>query len=82
MLVGCRVESIFDPKGACGQVVLAGCVPSGDKSLPERLPKVSMLHVTQLDRIVDVVEEASKGRVVTLLEKTPGKPLAWMIYYI
>ena len=26
-----------------------------------------MLHVTQLDRIVDVVEETSKGRVVTLL---------------
>eukprot|EP00438_Fugacium_kawagutii_P034020 Skav221004 [mRNA] locus=scaffold1846:71194:78195:+ [translate_table: standard] len=34
--------------------------------------EVSMLHVTQLDRIVDVVEEASRGRVVTLLEKTPG----------
>ena len=32
-----------------------------------------MLHVTQLDRIVDVVEEASRGRVVTLLEKTLGK---------
>jgi hypothetical protein len=31
-----------------------------------------MLHVTQLDRIVDVVEEASRGRVCTLLEKTLG----------
>ena len=29
--------------------------------------QVSMLHVTQLDRIVDVVEETSRGRVVTLL---------------
>eukprot|EP00435_Cladocopium_sp_Y103_P012392 s1020_g3.t1 len=51
------------------QVVLAGCVPSGDRSLPKKLPHVSMLHVTQLDRIVDVVEEASRGRVCTLLEK-------------
>ncbi|CAE7243446.1 cdkal1 [Symbiodinium sp. CCMP2592] len=51
------------------QVVLAGCVPSGDKRLPKKLPHVSMLHVTQLDRIVDVVEETSKGRVVTLLDK-------------
>ena len=34
--------------------------------------QVSMLHVTQLDRIVDVVEEASRGRVVTLLEKILG----------
>ncbi|CAK9061590.1 unnamed protein product [Durusdinium trenchii] len=50
-------------------VVLAGCVPSADQSLPKRLPHVSMLEVSQLDRIVEVVEEASKGRVVTLLEK-------------
>eukprot|EP00931_Biecheleriopsis_adriatica_P046308 TRINITY_DN26585_c0_g1_i1.p1 TRINITY_DN26585_c0_g1~~TRINITY_DN26585_c0_g1_i1.p1 ORF type:complete len:603 (+),score=78.74 TRINITY_DN26585_c0_g1_i1:31-1839(+) len=50
-------------------VVLAGCVPSGDKSLTQKLPHVSMLHVTQLDHIVPVVEETSKGRTVTLLEK-------------
>ena len=37
-----------------------------------------MLHVTQLDRIVDVVEEASRGRVVTLLEKT----LVWLNSFV
>jgi len=51
------------------KVVLTGCVPSGDKSLVRKLPHVSMLHVTQLDRIVEVVEETSKGHVVTLLDK-------------
>eukprot|EP00913_Durusdinium_trenchii_P025054 g23518.t1 len=49
-------------------VVLAGCVPSADQSLPKRLPHVSMLEVSQLDRIVEVVEEASKGRVDRLTE--------------
>ena len=42
--------------------------------------EVSMLHVTQLDRIVDVVEEASRGRVCTLLEKTLGSHVIWVNY--
>lgn len=50
-------------------VVLAGCVPSSDKKLAESLEGVSMLDVTQLDRIVDVVEEAVKGHTVKLLQK-------------
>lgn len=53
------------------RVVLTGCVPSGDKSIVRKLPNVSMLHVTQLDRIVEVVEETCKGRTVTLLDKKP-----------
>mmetsp|Transcript_110466 Transcript_110466/g.219611 ORF Transcript_110466/g.219611 Transcript_110466/m.219611 type:complete len:588 (+) Transcript_110466:89-1852(+) len=53
------------------KVVLTGCVPSGDKSLARKLPHVSMLHVTQLDRIVEVVEETVKGHTVTLLDKKP-----------
>lgn len=56
-------------KAAKKQVVLAGCVPSADKSLPRKLPGVSMLHATQLDRVVEVVEEASRGRTITLLDK-------------
>mmetsp|Transcript_40543 Transcript_40543/g.80081 ORF Transcript_40543/g.80081 Transcript_40543/m.80081 type:complete len:562 (-) Transcript_40543:259-1944(-) len=56
------------------QVVLAGCVPSGDKSLVEKFKDVSMLHVTQLDRIVDVVEEASKGHTVTLIQRRTDLP--------
>lgn len=56
------------------QVVLAGCVPSGDRELAKKFPDVSMLHVSQLDRIVDVVEEAAKGHVVTLLERRKDLP--------
>jgi len=51
--------------------VLAGCVPSGDKKLCESsfLDGVSMLDVSQLDRIVEVVEESLKGHTVRLMEK-------------
>mmetsp|Transcript_62452 Transcript_62452/g.108920 ORF Transcript_62452/g.108920 Transcript_62452/m.108920 type:complete len:553 (+) Transcript_62452:66-1724(+) len=55
-------------------VVLAGCVPSSDKRLAESLEGVSMLDVTQLDRIVEVVEESVKGHTVKLLEKRTGLP--------
>lgn len=56
------------------QVVLAGCVPSSDRKLAESLEGVSMLDVTQLDRIVDVVEEAVKGHTVKLLDKRQDLP--------
>ena len=49
--------------------LLTTYLPTGWSTAP---CEVSMLHVTQLDRIVDVVEEASRGRVCTLLEKTLG----------
>uniref|UniRef100_A0A7S1FK91 Threonylcarbamoyladenosine tRNA methylthiotransferase n=1 Tax=Noctiluca scintillans TaxID=2966 RepID=A0A7S1FK91_NOCSC len=48
-------------------VVLAGCVPTADAGLVKTLDGVSMLSVTQLDRVVEVVEEALKGHVVQLL---------------
>jgi threonylcarbamoyladenosine tRNA methylthiotransferase CDKAL1 len=54
--------------------VLAGCVPSGDKSIVDKFKDVSMLHVTQLDRIIDVVEEASKGHTVQLLKARSDLP--------
>ena len=55
-------------------VVLAGCVPSSDKKLAQTLTGVSMLDVTQLDRIVEVVEETVKGNTVQLLEKRGDLP--------
>mmetsp|Transcript_33245 Transcript_33245/g.75746 ORF Transcript_33245/g.75746 Transcript_33245/m.75746 type:complete len:550 (+) Transcript_33245:66-1715(+) len=55
-------------------IVLAGCVPSGDRKLGEQMPDVSMLHVTQLDRIVEVVEETIKGHAVQLLDKRSALP--------
>lgn len=48
-------------------VVLSGCVPTGDASLAGSLEGVSMLSVTQLDRVVEVVEEALAGHTVSLL---------------
>eukprot|EP00929_Paragymnodinium_shiwhaense_P082617 TRINITY_DN4363_c0_g2_i1.p1 TRINITY_DN4363_c0_g2~~TRINITY_DN4363_c0_g2_i1.p1 ORF type:complete len:577 (-),score=145.60 TRINITY_DN4363_c0_g2_i1:202-1932(-) len=55
-------------------IVLAGCVPSSDKKLTENLKGVSMLDVSQVDRIVDVVEETIKGNTVKLLEKRKDLP--------
>jgi len=55
-------------------VVLAGCVPSADRKLASRFDGVSMMHATQLDRIVEVVEESLKGNTVTLLKKRQGLP--------
>jgi len=55
-------------------IILAGCVPSSDKKLAESLDGVSMLDVTQLDRIVEVVEESIKGHTVKLLQKRKDLP--------
>lgn len=48
-------------------VIFSGCVPSADASIASAMPEVSMLGVTQLDRVVEVVEEALRGNVVHLL---------------
>merc|ERR1711933_467976 len=42
-------------------VVLAGCVPSADAFIADSLPGISMLSVAQIDRVVEVVEEAARG---------------------
>ena len=55
-------------------VILAGCVPSSNKKLAQTLTGVSMLDVTQLDRIVEVVEETVKGNTVQLLDKRGDLP--------
>lgn len=55
-------------------VVLAGCVPSSNRQLADKLEGVSMLDVTQLDRIVEVVEETVKGNTVKLMEKRSDLP--------
>lgn len=55
-------------------VVLTGCVPSSDRKLAENIEGVSVLDVSQIDRIVDVVEETVKGHTVKLLEKRSALP--------
>ncbi|EFJ44304.1 hypothetical protein VOLCADRAFT_64943 [Volvox carteri f. nagariensis] len=50
------------------RLLVAGCVPQGDKRLPE-LQGVSVLGVTQIDRVVEAVEETLRGNTVRLLAK-------------
>ena len=46
-------------------VILTGCVPSADANLAKSLVGVSMLGVSQLDRVVEVVEQALQGHHAT-----------------
>lgn len=51
-------------------VVVAGCVPQGDRKRQLRpLDKVSVVGVHQIDRVVEVVEETLKGNQV----RGPGR---------
>ena len=52
------------------KMVIAGCVPQGDRKAKE-LDDLSLIGVTQIDRIVDVVERTLAGDAVRLLEKKP-----------
>ncbi|GAX77899.1 hypothetical protein CEUSTIGMA_g5341.t1 [Chlamydomonas eustigma] len=59
---------IASGKQAGKKLVIAGCVPQGDKKLKE-LEGLSLIGVTQIDRVVEVVEETLKGNSMTLLTK-------------
>jgi threonylcarbamoyladenosine tRNA methylthiotransferase CDKAL1 len=59
---------VFDSKKIKKPVVVAGCVPQGDNFI-EGLHDVSIIGVTQIDRVVEVVEETLKGNSVQLLKK-------------
>ena len=49
-------------------VVVSGCVPQGQKDAKE-LDGVSLLGVTQIDRVVEICEETLRGNTVKLLKK-------------
>eukprot|EP00913_Durusdinium_trenchii_P029694 g27831.t1 len=55
-------------------VVLAGCVPTADGGLAKSLEGVSMLGVSQLDRVVEVVEQSLQGHQVSLLNHRSSMP--------
>lgn len=56
---------------AAGKAILvAGCVPQGDRCAAE-LRGVSLLGVTQIDRVVEAVEQSLQGHTVVMLEKKP-----------
>ena len=49
-------------------IVVAGCVPQGDRGAKE-LKDVSLLGVTQIDRVVEAMERTLAGDTVRMLEK-------------
>ena len=55
-------------KAANKAMVIAGCVPQGDKGAKE-LQDVSLLGVTQIDRVVEAMERTLAGDTVRMLEK-------------
>ena len=59
---------VFNSKEISKPVVVAGCVPQGDRKI-DGLGDVSIIGITQIDRVVEVVEETLKGNVVQLLKK-------------
>lgn len=61
--------------GAGKKVVLAGCVPSADQSvLKKGMEDVSLLGVSQIDRVAEAVEETLKGNPVRLLSSNRPLP--------
>ncbi|KAK9810648.1 hypothetical protein WJX73_007467 [Symbiochloris irregularis] len=50
------------------KLLVTGCVPQGDKRARE-LQELSLLGVSQIDRVVEAVEETLKGNTVQILEK-------------
>ena len=54
---------VIEAQKASHPIVVAGCVPQGDKRL-KILEGVSVVGVTQIDRVVEVVEETLKGNQV------------------
>ena len=62
------MNKVFKFRNTKKPIVVAGCVPQGQGDL-EWLKKVSIIGTTQIDRVVEVVEETLRGNVVRLLEK-------------
>jgi threonylcarbamoyladenosine tRNA methylthiotransferase CDKAL1 len=60
------VNSVKKGRELGKQVVVAGCVPQGQRAHPW-LEGLSVVGVQQIDRVVEVVEETLKGHTVRLL---------------
>ena len=59
------VNSTRTAKKPC---VMAGCVPQGDRNM-DALNDISIVGISQIDRVVEVVEETLRGNVVRLLSR-------------
>ncbi|KAI4321202.1 hypothetical protein MLD38_034613 [Melastoma candidum] len=63
------METLISKSRSTGKaLVVAGCVPQGNKDLKE-LEGISIVGVQQIDRVVEVVEETLKGHEVRLLNR-------------
>lgn len=62
------MRMVFDSQDIKKPVVVCGCVTQGERSI-QGLENVSIIGVTNIDRVVEVVEETLKGHTVQLLEK-------------
>ena len=63
------MDTVLTVGRAAGKALLvAGCVPQGDRNA-EALDGLSVLGVTQIDRVVEAVQETLKGNTVSMLAK-------------
>ncbi len=63
------MDTLLSAGRAAGKALLvAGCVPQGERNAPA-LDGLSLLGVTQIDRVVEAVGETLKGNVVRLLSR-------------
>ena len=63
------MDTVLAAGRAAGKALLvAGCVPQGDRHA-EGLEGLSVLGVTQIDRVVEAVQETLRGNTVQLLQK-------------
>jgi hypothetical protein len=62
------LQTVLASKKARKPLVVAGCVPQGDRGIQE-IAGVSVVGVAQIDRVVEVVEQTLQGNTVQLLEK-------------
>ena len=62
------INLVRSGKEAGKRVVVAGCVPQGDRNLPG-LEDVSVVGVQQIHRVVEVVEQELQGNRVRLLQR-------------
>ncbi len=64
------VVNLVDAARAAGKpVVMAGCVSQGDRNMPG-LRGISIVGISQIDRVVEVVEETLRGNTVRLLSRS------------
>lgn len=59
---------VNDAKKRNKPIVVSGCVPQGQRNL-KGLENVSIVGISQINRVVEVVEETLRGNVVRLLGK-------------